>query len=58
MIMMTVKQFRNFKGSDALIRPNEYDGSIIIEAWKYPPVTSIGTNGLASPLIIGMLQTL
>ena len=44
MIMMTVKQFRNFKGSDALIRPNEYDGSIIIEAWKYPPVTSIGTE--------------
>lgn len=43
-IMMTVKQFRNFKVSDALIRPNEYDGSIIIEAWKYPPVTSIGTE--------------
>ena len=43
-IMMTVKQFRNFKVSDALIRPNDYDGSIIIEAWKYPPVTSIGTE--------------
>lgn len=39
-IMMTVKQLRDFRASGSLIRPNEYDGNIIIEAWKYPPVTS------------------
>lgn len=26
------------------MRPNEFDGNIIIEAWKYPPVTTIGTK--------------
>ena len=41
MIMMTTKQLRDFMASGALIRPNEYDGNVIIEAWKYPPVTSI-----------------
>ena len=43
-IMMTVKQLRDLRASGALVRPNEYDGNIIIEAWKYPPVTSIGTK--------------
>ena len=42
--MMTVKQFRDFRRSGTLVRPNEFDGSIIIEAWKYPPVTKIGTE--------------
>ena len=41
---MTAKQLRDFKASGLLIRPNEFDGGIIIEAWKYPPVTSIGTK--------------
>ena len=41
-IMMTVKQLRDFRASGAIVRPNEFDGNIIIEAWKYPPVTSIG----------------
>lgn len=40
-IMMSVKQLRNLKSSEALVRPNEFDGNIIIEAWKYPPVTAI-----------------
>lgn len=40
-IMMTAKQYRDFKASGALVRPNEYDGKIIIEAWKYPLVTSM-----------------
>ena len=44
MIMMSVKQLREFKSSGALVRPNEFDGNIIIEAWKYPPVTAIGTK--------------
>ena len=43
-IMMTVKQLRNFRASGLIVRPNEFDGNIIIEAWKYPPVTSIGTK--------------
>lgn len=41
-IMMTAKQLRGLRASDALVRPNEYDGDIIIEAWKYPPVTNMG----------------
>ena len=43
-IMMTVKQLRDFRSSGLIVRPNEFDGNIIIEAWKYPPVTSIGTK--------------
>ncbi len=43
-IMMSVKQLRNFKSSEALVRPNEFDGDIIIEAWKYPPVTATGVK--------------
>ena len=30
--------------SGTLIRPNEYDGNVIIEAWKYPPVTTVNTK--------------
>lgn len=43
-IIMSVKQLRNFKSSEALVRPNEFDGNIIIEAWKYPPITAIGVK--------------
>ena len=43
-IMMSVKQLRNLKSSEALVRPNEFDGNIIIEAWKYPPVTATGVK--------------
>ena len=41
---MTTKQLRDFMASGALIRPNEYDGNVIIEAWKYPPVTTVNTK--------------
>ncbi len=44
MIMVPVKQLREFKSSGVLVRTNEFDGNIIIEAWKYPPVTAIGTK--------------
>ena len=44
MIMMTTKQLRDFMASGTLIRPNEYDGNVIIEAWKYPPVTTVNTK--------------
>jgi len=43
-IMMTLKQLRDFKASGVIVRSNEFDGNIIIEAWKYPPVTSMGTE--------------
>ena len=43
-IMMTAKQLRDFRASGVIVRPNEFDGNIIIEAWKYPPVISIGTK--------------
>ena len=39
---MTVKQLRDFRNSGTLVRPNEFDGNIIIEAWKYPPVVKNG----------------
>lgn len=43
-IMMTVKQLRDLRSSGTMVRPNEFDGNIIIEAWKYPSVTKIGTR--------------
>ena len=42
MIMMSSKQLRDLKASGALTRPNEFDGEVVIEAWKYPPVTKHG----------------
>ncbi len=41
-IMMTARQLRDLRASGVLVRPNEYDGNIIIEAWKYPCVTCMG----------------
>lgn len=43
-IMMTVKQLRDLRASNALVCPNEYDGDIIIETWKYPPVAIMGAK--------------
>src|SRR5574344_1767584 len=43
-IMMNIKQFQQLKDSGAIIRPNEFDGDIIIETWKYPPVSKQGYN--------------
>jgi len=45
-IMMTAKQMRDLKASGSIIRPNQFDGDIIIEAWKYPPVTNMGTEAV------------
>lgn len=41
-IMMSKKRLRELSESRALVRPNIFDGNIIIEAWKYPPVTRKG----------------
>lgn len=43
-IMMSSKQLRDFRASGVLVRPNQFDGNVIIEAWKYPPVSSIDTK--------------
>ena len=42
MIAMSTKQLRVFKEAGALIRPNDFDGAVVIEAWKYPPVEAGG----------------
>ena len=36
--MMSAKKLRELTSSGALVRPNEYDGEVLIEAWKYPSV--------------------
>ena len=41
-IMMSIRQLRELKASGSLIRANEFDGEILIEAWKYPAVTPEG----------------
>lgn len=41
-IMMTAKQLRLYEESGLLNNPNELDGNIIIEAWKYPMVQKAG----------------
>ena len=38
MFVMTKKQWQEIKASDVLGCPNKYDGNILIEVWKYPPV--------------------
>ena len=37
-IMMSAKQFRELESSGAIVRPNVFDGNVVIEVWKYPPV--------------------
>ena len=32
-IMMSMERFRELKASGALVRPNEFDGNVVIEAW-------------------------
>ncbi len=42
--MTNVNQLRDIRSSGASVRTHDFDGNIIIEAWKYPPVTKIGTE--------------
>lgn len=37
-VMMTGKEFKEMDSDGSVINPNEFDGNIIIEIWKYPPV--------------------
>jgi hypothetical protein len=45
MIMMRKKQFKELEKKNAFVNINEFDGDIIIEVWKYSPVTTIEENG-------------
>lgn len=44
MFMLTNKEYRTLKESGVLENPNTYDGSIIIEVWKYPAIGLAGEN--------------
>jgi len=44
MIAMSRAQFQNLTDQKALLNANEFDGNIMIEVWKYPPVAAIGSN--------------
>ena len=44
MFMLTNKEYRTLKNSGILENPNAYDGSIIIEVWKYPAIVSASEN--------------
>ncbi len=39
--MLTDKEYRSLKKSESLDSPNEYDGDIALEIWKYPAVGPI-----------------
>ncbi len=54
MIMMSAKQLRELTSSGALIRPNEYDGDVLIEAWKYPPVVKEETPNWVDKLSLAL----
>ncbi len=43
-IMMSARQLKGLTASGALVHPNEYDGNVLIEGWKYPSVTKIGVR--------------
>ncbi len=38
-VMMTGSEFRRNSGEGMIVNPNEFDGDIIIETWKYPAVS-------------------
>lgn len=44
MVMMSIKQMQALNTSGALLNANEWDGDVVIETWKYPPVTAGGWN--------------
>ena len=41
-VMMTGKDFKEMDTDGSVVNPNEFDGNIIIEIWKYPPVCRKG----------------
>lgn len=43
-VMMTSKVFKEMDSAGSVMNPNEFDGNIIIEIWKYPPVCRKGDS--------------
>ena len=36
--MMTAGEYRQSLGDGSIVNPNDFDGDIVIEIWKYPVV--------------------
>lgn len=43
-VVMSAKDFRDINAANAIVNPNEFDGSTIIEIWKYPVVTELNSK--------------
>lgn len=44
MFMLHSKEYRSLKAADNFVNPNIFDGNIMIEVWKYPPVGIINEH--------------
>lgn len=44
MLALNTKQLKDLESANSLLNPNEYDGAIAIEVWKYPPVYALGED--------------
>jgi hypothetical protein len=44
MILMNKSQLKELQSSNSIVNINEYDGDIMIEVWKYPPVVQRSEN--------------
>lgn len=42
MAAVSIKLFKEWMDGHIMIRANGYEGDILVESWKYPPVTSAG----------------
>lgn len=44
MVMMDRKQLQTLTDGRQIYNPNEFDGNVMIEVWKYPPVSMLGSK--------------
>ena len=44
MFMLCSKEYRSLKAAESFVNPNKYDGNIMVEVWKYPPVGGINEH--------------
>lgn len=51
-LMTTMQDYREMSKNGTLIHPNEFDGNIILEIWKYPPVARLAD----SPRVVDRLS--
>ena len=40
-VAITAKEFRKLKSEEAFVNLNPFDGQVIVEVWKYPPIKQI-----------------